>query len=148
MTSPIAKNVSDSEESCDNGSNLVFVRSHSRNLRGAHGRTNIREANEREKTRSINGNGNRISPQSFKTIQQIMDQDQANFPTDQRNNNLNRENRRQWEEFRARSQLLRRRKRHKVKTREEVKKEKAMKQQMEWIRAVNDLSRPLPSKFL
>ena len=147
MTSPIAKNVSDSKESCDNGSNLVFVRSHSRNRCGARGRTNIREANEREKTRS-NGNGNRISPQSFKTIRQIMDQDQANFPTDQRNNNLNRENCRQWEEFQARSQLLHRRKRRKVKTREEVKKEKAMKQQMEWICAVNDLSRPLPSKFL
>ena len=123
------------ESDTNHGSDRIVVRSHSRNCPGAGshnrpragGRTNIREVNERE-SRS---NGHRISPQSFRTIRQIMDHDQANFPANQRNNNLNRENRRQWEEFRARSQLLRRRKRRKVKTCEEVKKEKAMKQQME-----------------
>ena len=135
--------VSDDNDN-NSDSKQIVVRSHTRNRRRASGRTNIREANKRE-SRS---NGNRISPQLFRTIRQIMDHDQANFPADQRNNNLNRENRRQWEEFGARSQLLRRRKRRKVKTVEEVKKEKAMKHQMEWIQAVNDLSRPLPSRFL
>jgi len=124
------------------GAKVVPVRAFFRRFPGSAGRTNIREANDKH-GKSVDS---KMDVDSFRAIMGHLDNEHLNFPDEQRNHELNRENRLQWQTFQEGMRGRRRRK--KVLTRERTKQDKALKERNDWIRAINDLEKPLPGRFI
>jgi len=105
-------------------------------------RTHIREGKERAEL----SKKTKMDPETFRAINQLMDQDKENFRVEQRNQEMNELNALAWNNFR--NDLRARPKRPKIQTREQAKQDRARKYQAEYIEAVNNLERPIPIRFL
>ena len=104
-------------------------------------RTHIKEGKERARLSKVKG----MDHESFKAILGQMDRDKENFVPDQGSQVRNEQNALLWNNFRNRVQRLPRQR--KIKTREEVKKEKARQFQARYIEALNNLDEPMPAEF-
>ena len=83
---------------------------------------------------------------TFRAIWQQMDLDKENFVVDQKTIERNERNAMLWNNFRNNVQRLP--KKCKIKTREQVKKEKAQQFQSGYIDALNNLDQAMPMEFL
>ena len=104
-------------------------------------RTHIKEGKERARLSKVKG----MDHESFKAILGQMERDKENFVPDQGSRVRNEQNALLWNDFRNRVQHLPRKR--KIKTREEVKKEKARQFQARYIEALNNLDEPMSAEF-
>jgi len=105
-------------------------------------KTNIKERKEMAKL----SKGSKMDPATFRAIVVQMNRDKENFPVEQRNQERNERNALLWNNFR--NSVQRQPKRRKIKTREQVKKDKAVEFEARYIDALNNLNKPLPMEFM
>ena len=89
---------------------------------------------------------NKMDHETFQALCLSMDIEKENFVPDPRHREKNEHNAMLWNNFRNNVQRLPRKRN--IKTREEVKKERAQQFQSRYIDAINNLEEPMPMRFL